>query len=821
MKQRSRLLALLLPVCATVIPAIGQSDITAHPTPVAATAPTVVPALVPYTANAFGSDGKPLTGETLMTFQLYKDEQGGEPLWVESQTIAIDSSGRYQAQLGAGSPIGLPLDTFASGESRWLEVQIAGQKPAPRVLLMSVPYAMKAADAATLGGLPASAFALVGSNGVAAGTTPGTATPDAGTTVTTTGGTANKVAKFSGSNTIVNSSLYDNGTEVGIGTTSPTSTLTVAGTLTMNGPVLVNPTATATSSTAYDSQQLKFYASAYNSSSKAVNTPHFIWQAEPTGNNTSSPGTTLNLLAATANNGAAETGFYLNSNGTIHFAAGQTFPGGSGAGTITGVTAGTGLTGGGTSGKVTLSVNTGTVPTLSGANSFTGSNTFVPSLYEDKDVNIDNTNANPGNISPGLRLGQASGEGMSSKRTSGGNQYGVDIYTGYSPRLSINAAGQVAIGTGATFGGAQLQVQSGDAYAVYGETSYNTYQGAAVYGLADSAAIGVIGSSSGGNGGEFFGGASSGGLGQYGIYALGGSSTGNQENGGYGVFGYGGEANGDASYGGHGGYFKGGDSTYVGGFGGYFIGGDSSVIGQGGYGIFVTGGNGSNGSGPDEGFSAVFQQNISVNGTTFNSAQNIKIDHPADPANKSLVHAAVASSEQMNLYSGNVTTDDLGVATVTLPTWFQDLNTDFRYQLTVVGGRFAQAIVSKEIAGNQFTISTNASGVKVSWQVTAVRQDAYAKAHPLVVEQVKGPRERGFYQHPELYGQPKEKQTEWGLHPQAMAQLKAGEYLARRRSKPSKDCPTRLPNSIRLPAETRPRSGGNLPAPVPSQGPFR
>jgi hypothetical protein len=211
----------------------------------------------------------------------------------------------------------------------------------------------------------------------------------------------------------------------------------------------------------------------------------------------------------------------------------------------------------------------------------------------------------------------------------------------------------------------------------------------------------------------------------------------------------------------------------------------------------VTGGNGSNGSGPDLGFSAVFQQDISVNGATVNSIQKIKIDDPADPANKYLVHTAVASSEQMNIYSGNVTTDELGVATVTLPTWFQDLNTDFRYQLTVVGGRFAQAIVSKEIEHNQFTISTNASGVKVSWQVTAVRQDPYAKAHPLVVEQVKGPRERGFYEHPELYGQPKEKQTEWGLHPQAMAQLKAA----------------------RLPRPAPVKGAKGLPRPIAASGP--
>ncbi len=153
--------------------------------------------------------------------------------------------------------------------------------------------------------------------------------------------------------------------------------------------------------------------------------------------------------------------------------------------------------------------------------------------------------------------------------------------------------------------------------------------------------------------------------------------------------------------------------------------------------------------------------------------KEFKIDHPLDPANKYLVHASVESSEMMNIYSGNVTTDEFGLATVTLPAWFQAENTDFRYQLTVVDERFAQAVVSKRIENNQFTIHTNATNVQVSWQITAVRQDAYAKAHPMVAEQVKGAKERGFYQHPELYGQPREKQTQWGVHPAMVKKMVA------------------------------------------------
>jgi hypothetical protein len=158
--------------------------------------------------------------------------------------------------------------------------------------------------------------------------------------------------------------------------------------------------------------------------------------------------------------------------------------------------------------------------------------------------------------------------------------------------------------------------------------------------------------------------------------------------------------------------------------------------------------------------SATFEGDVQVDGGLFVAgAKNFRIDHPLDPENKYLVHAAIESSEVLNQYSGNVTTDELGLAIVQLPEWFDVENTDFRYQLTVIGGRFAQAIVSKEIEKSQFTISTNATNVKVSWQVTARRNDPYMRAHPMVVEQDKPGNERGTYLLPELYGQPEDKRT--------------------------------------------------------------
>jgi hypothetical protein len=135
------------------------------------------------------------------------------------------------------------------------------------------------------------------------------------------------------------------------------------------------------------------------------------------------------------------------------------------------------------------------------------------------------------------------------------------------------------------------------------------------------------------------------------------------------------------------------------------------------------------------------------------------IDHPQDPANKYLVHSCVESPDRMNIYNGNATTDGQGLARVELPHYFDALNIDFRYQLTVIG-QFAQAIVESEIKDNYFIIKTDKPNVKVSWQVTGIRNDAYAKANPMVVEKEKEDTARGKYLMPELYGQP----MEMGIH---------------------------------------------------------
>jgi len=120
----------------------------------------VVPPLVSFSGALTDGSGKPISAVVGVTFALYRESQGGAPLWLETQNVYPDKTGHYTVLLGSTTSTGLPPDLFATGEPRWLGVQVQGQAEQPRISLSSVPYSLKAADAQTLGGLPASAFVL-------------------------------------------------------------------------------------------------------------------------------------------------------------------------------------------------------------------------------------------------------------------------------------------------------------------------------------------------------------------------------------------------------------------------------------------------------------------------------------------------------------------------------------------------------------------------------------------------------------------------------------------------------------------------------------
>jgi hypothetical protein len=221
-----------------------------------------------------------------------------------------------------------------------------------------------------------------------------------------------------------------------------------------------------------------------------------------------------------------------------------------------------------------------------------------------------------------------------------------------------------------------------------------------------------------------------------GVVGISQTQTGVYGQGGTGVWGVGG---------GFGGVGVEGTGDYYGVWGVGSSGGVYGETGPGGYGVV-----GSDG-GSNSGYAGWFNGRVAVLGTLSKGGGSFKIDHPLDPANKYLSHSFVESPDMMNIYNGNVTTDADGFATVILPDWFEALNRDFRYQLTVIG-QFAQAMVAEEIKDNQFRIQTDQPGVKVSWQVTGIRHDPFAEANRIQVEEKKSAAERGTYLYPDVYG---------------------------------------------------------------------
>jgi hypothetical protein len=526
-----------------------------------AAANAVVPPVVKFSGVLTDVNNKSVTGTVGVTFSLYKESEGGAPLWVETQNVTPDKTGHYSVMLGSASTQGLPGSAFASGEARWLGVQAQGQSEQPRTLLMSVPYALKALDAETVGGLPPSAFVKAAAPGVASA-----ANSNAPAAAITGTGTANHITKWLSPTKLGNSNIFDGSSgKVGIATTSPGATLDV------NGTAVIRSNATVDGS---------------------------LGAGPITATSTSSGGTGV----------FANAGSSTSSNGVIAEGA-------------TGVAAYTTVA--------------GSIALYGDAGNSTGSNGVVG--------------------------------------------YGA---TGVAGNSTINGS-----------------------YGTYGSGSTGVWGNS----TGTGANVGVLG------------------LGATGVQGVGDA---------WGVL---------------------GQSSSTSGSGGGF---SNSTTGDA---LFTY-----NQSG---GYAAFFDGNVDVDGNLSKAGGSFKIDHPLDPANKYLYHSFVESPDMMNIYNGNATTDASGSAVVTLPAWFETLNRDFRYQLTVMG-QFAQAIVASKVANHQFTIKTDKPNVEVSWQVTGIRQDAWANAHRIPVEVEKAQADRGLYLHPELFGAPPAKSIALAHHPMMQKMMK-------------------------------------------------
>jgi hypothetical protein len=214
------------------------SWLVAQQQPTSASIAATVPRLVNFTGKTTDSQGKAISGIAGVTFAIYKEQYEGAPLWLETQNAQADSKGNYTVQLGATKPDGLPLDLFNSGDARWLGVTVNGGQEQPRVLLLSVPYALKAADAETIGGLPPSAFVLAnktqgtGTNTRSAlASTPAASknnAPPASADITGKG-TLDFVPMWDTTSDIINSLIFQKSSQIGINTTAPAATLDVNG----------------------------------------------------------------------------------------------------------------------------------------------------------------------------------------------------------------------------------------------------------------------------------------------------------------------------------------------------------------------------------------------------------------------------------------------------------------------------------------------------------------------------------------------------------------------------------------------------------------
>jgi hypothetical protein len=341
---------------------------------------STLPHVVRFGGTVKDLNGSPLSGMVGITFALYSEQTNGTPLWLETQNVTLDGAGRYIVLLGSTTSEGLPESIFTSEQARWVGVQVSGQAEQTRVLLVSAPYALKAGDAETIGGLPPSAFMLAPPAGVS--TSP---------SASSFGGNSNLPPPLGGSGTqdfiplwtdssgdLGNSILFQSGaTSIGIGTTTPAAALDVNGGVIARGALQLPTTGTATASQGFNSQPFSLQGSSFNGTTTIG--PLFQWQTEPSGNNTSGAAGTLNLLYGNGSGSPKETGLNIASTGLINFNSAQTFPN-----TISSITAGTGITVTGTKGTPTVSINTSFAnqyyPRLAVANTFTKGQTITGNL---------------------------------------------------------------------------------------------------------------------------------------------------------------------------------------------------------------------------------------------------------------------------------------------------------------------------------------------------------------------------------------------------------------------------------------------------------
>jgi hypothetical protein len=213
MPQVSRGLVAILFLCLSPLTALAQ--VSQEPS---------VPRLINITGVFRPADGQPPAAVETITLAIYADATGGAPVWQETQTIAIDAQGRYSLLLGASSPDGIPASVFASDAPQWLGTRFEhpGEVEGPRTRLTSVPYALRAAEADTLGGRPASDYQLAPGAGGSKEASATAADTGAVSNDVVQPGTTNFLAKYVNGTDVGNSGVFEAADgSLGLGTTTP------------------------------------------------------------------------------------------------------------------------------------------------------------------------------------------------------------------------------------------------------------------------------------------------------------------------------------------------------------------------------------------------------------------------------------------------------------------------------------------------------------------------------------------------------------------------------------------------------------------------
>jgi hypothetical protein len=748
----------LLPLCATL---------TIQAQPAAKT--TAVPRLVKFSGALTDAAGKPLTGVVGVTFSLYEEQQGGAPIWMETQNVPAGAHGAYTVLLGSTRNDGIPAEIFGAGQ-RWLGVQPQGEPESPRVLMTSVPYSLKAVDAETLGGLPPSAFALAGAptraelNESAASVKP--ARPDAAVSPDQTGsGTANYITIWTGATTLGNSKLYQTTAgSVGLGTTTPSARLEAVNPAATGTGVLGDASSATGANFGVSGKTASTAGTGVQGSSSATSGANYgVYggAASPTGYgvygiNSATTGDAYGVYGSSASStGIGVQGVDTSSTGVntgVYGVSAST----SGVGVIGQETASSG----GVYGVYGSTVSPNGVSVYGIASDGIGVEglTSSPSAYGVSGINLATTgNAFGAYGSTASPAGYAV-YGVNTATT--GHAYGV-VGTNAST-AGIGVQGSASATSGSTFGvygsvvspngiavngtatsgtGVAGGTTSPTGYGVYGGNAATTGAANGVFGTtASTAGVGTTGvatATSGTTYGVYGSTASPSGTAVYGTTTVGNGVAGNTSSStGYGIYAANTAATGNA-------IGVRGQSASTSGTGmqgvatatsGTNYGVSGATLSSSGVGVY--------GTAPSGGYAGEFvgdvqvTGNLSVGGTVSKSGGSFRIDHPLDPEHKYLYHSFVESPDMMNIYNGVVTLTRHGDAVVKLPDWFDALNRDFRYQLTCIGG-FAPVYISSEVSGNQFKIAGGRPGMKVSWQVTGIRQDTYANEHRIPVEEDK------------------------------------------------------------------------------------